>query len=284
MKKNTTLFEKDFNPKIARTSSVAYTVAAEDKGKIKSWVTLKKNKQKVPVKEGETKKEAVENFIESHENERNNEQNDKDEQTPKKEENDENIPSFERNKPPPDEEAEELKRIEEEQKQEEEERKQRELEEAIRQEMKKKLIDEKWCAEQKAKIQRFKPIKKTLKNGKEILIEFDENTFGKNINEETFNSTIEGWEWKLNNVHKWKEILLNARYIGTSPERGNKLNKKGKIKAAHIGVKEWHYFQGVYKSGTGQRYWYKFHIRDSGEKQYVYELEVHLIKKNSTNS
>ncbi len=87
------------------------------------WITVKG--KHIPVGEKESKEEAVKKFVESHENKTNNAQKEKGEQIDEREQNSENLPKIDKNKPPPDEETEDIQRVEEERQKELAEKKQK---------------------------------------------------------------------------------------------------------------------------------------------------------------
>ncbi len=98
---------------------------------------------------------------------------------------------------------------------------------------------------------------------KEIVAEFDKFTADKNFYG-TPRYKDKGYEYKINNVDKWTEIIENSRYDRSEAE-------KGKDKPAHKNVNEWHYFINKIETEEGV-FDVIINIRDKGNRQFVYEL------------
>ena len=214
------------------------------------WITVKG--KHIPVGEKESKEEAVKKFVESHENKTNNAQKEKGEQIDEREQNSENLPKIDKNKPPPDEEARELKKV-------------KKLVHNERKKEKKKLqLQNKINCLLNTKAVEFSIGNKILKIG------FTANTIGKNL-AKRFNSDTSGFYWKQKNIDKLPKILKNLKYDKTKVEIGKTSN-------SHKNVKEWHYLVGEYMVGN-KIFKINANIADTGNEQFLYELAMKKKKE-----
>lgn len=118
-------------------------------------------------------------------------------------------------------------------------------------------------------IKNFDPI--PLKIGdKEILAEFDTFTAKKNLFTKGNSDTV-GNAYKRKNIHRLSVLLKNLKYDSSSTE-------KGKNNQAHKGVRQWHYFQKTIKTKQGSLN-VLVNIRDTGQKQSIYEIKITKQKK-----
>ncbi len=114
------------------------------------------------------------------------------------------------------------------------------------------------------KIKNFEPITLEI-DGREITAKCDRYTAQKNIYTRG-NSSISGFNYKLNNVDKLPEIIKSSTYDYSKPETG-------KESPQHKGVQEWHYFS-TRLTVDNQKFNVIVNIRDKGSEQFVYEVAI----------
>lgn len=113
-------------------------------------------------------------------------------------------------------------------------------------------------------IKSFDPI--PLKIGdKKILAEFDKFTAKKNIyNKEIIDRA--GVKWKKEHIEQLPKILKNVKYIRADKE-------KGKDKAAHKGVKQWHYFRLKLRD-KNKKFNLLLNVREKNNRYFIYEIKI----------
>lgn len=248
-------------PKMKKESALL-----QGKGEVEEWITV--NGNHIPVDRGQSREEAIKQFIQKKEQENKfqNAQKEKDGHIDETKKNAENLPKLDKNTPPPDEEAEELN------KQEVEKRK-NEVEAELKrrwQETWGKLNDRQ--KRQAIKLLNTNPIQFDI--GEKVLnIAFNEITIGKNLRRK-FKSDKYSFNWKHKNIDKFSEVLNNLKFDHTSRETG-------KNDPSHYGVKEWHYLVGEYTNGD-KTFKVIANIADKGDQQFLYDLRMEEIKKELT--